>query len=217
MIAKGILFDDIHSYDDFNLILSVEEIKPAKPKETYVDIPGGDGSIDLTEAHGDVKYNDRDCKFTFTMLPTDTMTWEEKKTQVSNYLNGKVRKITLDKDSDYYYRGRCTVDSYLSDKKIRQIVVTAKVHPYKYKQDVTTASFEITSTERTVYITNSRKPVCPTITCTNDNTVVIFDGNTHNLSAGTHKVLEIQFVEGNNMVKLSGTGTVTFRFQEADL
>ena len=68
---KGIQFNDIHSYYDLNLILSVVNIPPAQPKTNYVDLPGGEGSLDLTEALGEVKYNDRDCTFTFTMNPTD--------------------------------------------------------------------------------------------------------------------------------------------------
>ena len=217
MIETGISFDAVHSYIDLNLILSDSDIPPAKPKTTYVDIPGGDGSLDLTEAHGEVKYNDRDCKFTFTVSPAESSTWEEKKTEVSNALNGKNCKITLDKDSEYYYLGRCTVDDYLSDKKINQIVVSAKVKPYKFKQAETSVSFSLSQTQKTVTVTNGRKVVSPIIVCTNDNTTVIFGSITKTLSAGTHKVLDIRFTEGTNTLTVSGSGTITFKFQEGDL
>ena len=217
MIETGISFDAVHSYNDLNLILSDSDIPPANPKTTYVDIPGGDGSLDLTEAHGEVKYNDRDCKFTFTVSPAASVTWEEKKTEVSNTLNGKNCKITLDKDGGYYYLGRCTVDDYLSDKKINQIVVSAKVKPYKFKQTETSVSFSLSQTQKTVTVTNGRKVVSPTIVCTNDNTTVIFGSITKTLSAGTHKVLDIRFTEGTNTLTVSGSGTITFKFQEGDL
>lgn len=217
MIAKGISFGDVHSYYDLNLFLSDSDIKPAKPKTNYVDIPGGDGSVDLTEAHGEVKFYDRDCKFTFTMNPLDAGTWEEKKTEVSNILNGRIFKITLDKDDEFYYLGRCEVNDYLSDKNIKQIVVTAKVKPYKFKQDETSRMFELSENETTVNVTNGRKPVIPFIVCSNDNTNITFGTATFNLSAGEHKILDIQFTEGNNQLILSGTGTVTFLFQEGEL
>ncbi len=217
MIETGIKFGDIHSYDDLNLILSAEDIPPAEPKTSFIDVPGADGSLDMTEAHGEVKYSDRECTFTFTMNPLDSSTWEEKKTEVSNKLNGKVFKITLDKDEDYYYTGRCSVNEFSSDKRIKQIVIAARVHPYKFKQNVTTLNYNLTESQQTINITNARKAVSPTITCTNDNTVIVFGTATFNLSAGTHKVLDIRFVEGNNQLTLSGTGTVTFTFQEADL
>jgi len=217
MIGKGILFGDTHSYYDLNLILSKKEIPPAKAKTTYIDVPGADGSIDLTEAHGEVKYSDRECTFTFSVLPSETMSWEEKMTEISNKLNGLKCKITLDNDEDYYYLGRCTVDSHSSDRKLMQFVVKAKVAPYKLKQYVTNLTFKLTETPKAVDITNSRKSVSPSIECSNDNTVIVFGTSTFNLSAGTHKILDIRFVEGNNSLTISGTGTVKISFQEGDL
>lgn len=222
MIETGIHFDDIHSFYDLNLILSGSEIPPARPKTNYVDISGCDGSVDLTEANGEVKYYDRNgCKFTFAMNPADDLSeaaFEEKKTEVSNALNGRsFERITLDKDPDFYYSGRCEVSEYLSNKRVRRIVVTAKLKPYKLKQDETVRVFAISETVQTVSITNARKAVCPSIECTNNNTVIEFGTATFNLNAGIHKILDIRFTEGINQLKLSGTGSVTFRFQEGDL
>lgn len=217
MIGKGVSFGNIHSYDDLNLILSEAEISPAKAKTNYIDIPGGDGSIDITEAHGEVKFKDRDLKFTFTIHPLDASAFDEKRTEVSNALNGRMFKITLDRDDEYYYLGRCEVNDYLSDKNIHQIVITANVKPYKYKQNETVLVFDLSQTVKTVTIKNGRKSVVPFIECTNDNTVITFGALTVNLSAGTHKILDIQFTEGDNRLKLSGVGNVTFRFQEGEL
>lgn len=217
MISKGILFDDTHSYHDLNLILSAVNIPPAKPKTTYIDIPGADGSLDISEALGEIRFSDRECSFTFTMLPTDFKTWEEKQTEVSNLLNGKEVKIVLDKDDEYYYLGRCTVDSYSEKKKIRQIVVKAKVKPYKHKKFETSISIPLTTSAKIVYLTNSRKTVSPTITCTADNTSITIDGAVYKINAGTHKILDIQLKHGANQLSVSGSGTVTFTYQEADL
>ena len=220
IIERGISFDEIHSYHDLNLILSGSEIKPAEAKTTYVDIAGGDGSADLTEANGEVRYQDRTLKFTFTMNPQDDLSdeaWEEKKTEISNILNGKCFMITRDIDPDYYYQGRCTVDDFKSDKRLRQFVVSAKVRPYKLKHIHTVVSIELTEEPKTITLSNSRKSVSPTIECTNDNTVVAFGGVAVNLNAGIHQVLDVYFKEGNNVVTVAGTGKVVFRYQEGDL
>lgn len=132
---KGVKFNDIHSHKDLNLVLSSVSIPPAQPKTNFIDIEGADGSLDLTEALGEVKYKDRNCEFVFSVFPTDD--FEDKKTEVSNLLNGQVCKITLDKDADYFYFGRCIVDNYKSNKLLRQITVKATVQPYKHKQDET--------------------------------------------------------------------------------
>lgn len=219
MKALGIYFDDIHSYYDLDLFLTQDgvSIPPAQPKTNYVDLAGGDGSLDLTEALGEVKFSDRSCKFTFVVNPASDMTFEEKKTQVSNALNGKQCKITLDKDSDYYYVGRCTVNEHLQDRRILQIVVTATVRPYKLKQNETIAIFALTGSKQMVMLKNGRKSVVPEITCTNDNTVVVFGNITKTLSTGTHKVLDFQLKQGDNLFTVSGSGTITFKYQEAEL
>lgn len=141
MIETGMSFGDIHSFRDLDLILSSVEIPPAKPKENFVDIPGADGSIDMTEALGEVKYSDRTgAKFTFYMNPAGDLSedaWEAKKKEISNSLNGLRCNITLDKDPDYYWQGRCTVNEHASNKKLRKFVVGARLAPYKLKNDVT--------------------------------------------------------------------------------
>ena len=217
MVNKGVTFNDIHSYQDLNLILSASEIPPAKPKTSYIDIPGADGSLDLTEANGEVRYESRDIKFTFTMIPDPIQTFEEKRTEVVNLLNGRVCKVTLDRDEDYYFEGRCSVDSYDADRNHHQIVIAVKASPYKFKQNITKKTIELSETPKTVIMTNGRKSVAPSITCTNFNTIVEFNGGVYKLSQGTHKVLDILFVEGNNRVTVSGFGTITFEYQEGEL
>ena len=348
-ISKGVSFDNIHSFNDLDLIFAGAEIPPATPKENYIDVPGADSSLDLTEALGEVKYNDRSgCKFTFTMNPEGDLSdeaFEAKKTEISNLLNGTVRKITLDKDPDYYYYGRCTVNGYAQDKKIKQFVISAKVKPYKYKQSETTVfvhlcgknlldissmvgeTFSVNTNgtyslyksngnryskkiniyipantsftmsfdeiERTssntlmvqlylsdntsayiamtdsvqtreyntdvvgirfylqsnendgvsitfdkfqiefgseatdyepyqiispqnVILPNSRKTVVPVINCTNETTIT-FKENDYSLSAGTHKILDLQLYKGDNPITVDGTGLVTFTYQEGEL
>lgn len=216
MIETGVLFDRLHSYHDLRLILSALDIPAAVPKTNYVDIPGGDGSIDMTQTHGDVKYKDRDCKFTFTAIPVKESEWESLKTKVNNAINGKTFRITLDKDPGYYYLGRCEIDGYSINKRLRQIVVKARVNPWKFKQNETVATFALSETEKIVTLSNGRRPICPVITCT-DNAVVVFDGHSYELEAGSHKVLNIRFTEGQNTLKVSGNGTITFTYQEGDL
>lgn len=217
MIETGVSFGNIHSFYDLNLILAPFTPTPAKPKLNYVEISGGNGSLDLTEALGEVKYHDREFSFTFTVHPLDSMTFDEKVTQVSNALNGKRCKITLDRDAEYFWDGRCAVNQYKQDRRLNQIVITATVRPYKYKQEVTQATFALSSDFQTVTLMNSRKTAIPKITCTNDNTTIIFGDSRYALSAGTYTPPEICLVQGENTMQISGTGSITFEWQEGDL
>lgn len=220
MIETGISFGDLHSYRDFDLILAEVTIPPASPRESFIDIPGADGAVDMTEAMGEVKYSDRTgAKFTFYMNPAAYLSdaaWEEKKKEISNRLNGLRCKITLDKDPAYYWLGRCKVSDHTANKKKRKIVVAARLAPYKLKTNETTVTVNLTSTQKEINLTNARKTVCPTITCTGNATVVV-SGSEYALSKGTHKILDFQLKEGETSVTVSGTGAITFKYQEGDL
>ena len=214
---KGVYFGEIHSFNDLNLILAPFTPTPAEPQTNFLKVSGRDGLLDLTEANGEVKFNSREFSFTFTIAPADEMTFDEKVSHVSNLLNGRQFKITLDRDPDYYWFGRCVVDKYAQDRRLGQIVVKATVDPYKLKQSATVAAVALSSVEQTIALENGRMAAVPTIECTDDDVVVTFGGDTYILKAGKYRILGIRFVEGYNNLTLSGTGTITFTWQEGAL
>lgn len=213
---KGVYFGEIHSYNNLNLILAPFTPEPAVPQTNLLQVPGRNGLLDLTEANGEVKYNSRNFLFTFTVAPDD-LTFDERLSVVSNALNGRQCKITLERDPDFYWLGRCAVDKYEQDKNIGKIAVRATVDPYKLRQSVSVTTFALTAEEQTVILENDRMAAVPVIDCTDDGAVVSFNGRTHRLNAGTSKILDIRFVEGSNSLTLSGTGTITFTWQEGAL
>lgn len=214
---KGIYFGEVHSYKDLNLLLEPFTPTPAEPQTNLLKIPGRDGYLDLTEANGEVKFNSREFQFAFTIAPGDTLTFDERVSKVASALNGLRCKITLDRDPDYYWTGRCAVDKYAQNKNIGKIVVKATVDPYKLKQSETVATFDLSSDVQEVVLENGRMAAVPVIECTADGTTVAFCGKEYALNAGTSRILDIRFVEGSNVLKLSGTGTITFKWQEGAL
>ncbi len=217
MIESGVTFTYLHSFRDLELILAPFTPTPAQPKTTYIDIPGSDGQLDLTEAHGEIRYKNRDFTFVFTVAPTSEMTFDEKVTQISDALNGRKRQIILDRDPEYYWWGRLTVNEYLQDKNLKQITITAVVEPYKYRVSETSKTFALTETAANIILNNGRKSVVPLIDCTADNTVITCEGGTFALNAGTHRLSDIMLHEGENILTLSGSGEVTFRYREGEL
>ena len=55
------------------------------------------------------------------------------------------------------------------------------------------------------------------ITASKNNARIVFGNASYSLEAGTHQVLGIEFKQGANNLTLSGSGTLEFRFREADL
>ena len=213
---KGVYFGSIHSFRDLNLILEPFTPTPAEPQTNFLQVPGRDGVLDLTEANGEVKFNSRNFSIPFTIVPGDDLTFDERVSKVSSLLNGVQCKITFERDPDFYWIGRCAVEKYAQNKNIGQVVIKATVNPYKLKQNATETTIALSGAEQSVTLANSRMAVVPTITCT-DRTVITFGGETFTLEAGTHKLPGIRLVEGDNALKLSGTGTVTITYQEGAL
>lgn len=129
---QGVNFGGKHSYWDWGLILSeAPVVSPPKPKEKLVDVPGADGSLDLTETlTGKVQYEMRDitCKFTM-MHPRER--WPEMYSDILNHLHGKTVEITLDNDQDWAYIGRAKVDKWEPGQAVANLTIKAKVAPYK--------------------------------------------------------------------------------------
>lgn len=215
MRSKGILFNNLHSYRDFGLVLTDVNIPPATPKTSYIDIPGSDEPLDTTESLGEVRYNPRNCKFVFVLDSSVKMSFENIKEDVNNALNGKVCKITLDVDDEFYYYGRVQVEGYAQRGNFKQIVITAKVQPYKLRREYTkiVANIQI---EGTISCTNLRKSTVPTITADADFTLE-FNGMSVSIAAGENIVPDIKFVQGENTVTCVGTGNITFTYQEGSL
>lgn len=213
---KGIRFGTIHSYTDLNLILSQVALTPATPKTNYLDIPGRDGVLDLTEANGEVKFHSREFQFTFTVAPGDDLTFDKRVSMVSSALNGLRFQITLDRDPDYYWMGRCAVDKYKQDKNIGKIVVKATVDPYKLKSTFTTLEVELSSTWQSITVENGRMPAIPTFVCS-DSGMVTLNNVGLQLKAGVNFSRDLRLVSGTNYIRATGTGTMLIEWQEGEL
>lgn len=213
---QGVKFNDFHSYRDLDLILAPFQMPPATPKTNFFDVPGADGSIDASESLGEIKFNDRTGSFVFSVLPKDD--FEEKKTQISNLLNGLKCKIILDKDPEFYYLGRLMVSDYKANKMLRQITIDFRVQPYKFKKNVTTVEVKPKTPKaaQTVILENNRMSVVPTITTTKDTTITFGDA-TIKMNAGTHKFLNIYLKQGENPITVESEGVVTITYQEGAL
>lgn len=217
-MARGTDFGGVHSNIDLLLIQQRIEVQPAEPKLNLVEVPGADGSKDLSELPaGRVVFNDREIEWTFALYPGED--WDAKHSQVSGALNGRRCKITLDTDPGYYYIGRLVVSKHKIDGLLRQITVKATCYPYKMKHQETIVTNELATEYQTILLYNGRKPVVPTITVT-EETTIRWKGNTYAVSAGEHKILNIELVEGENKLEAkvaSGTGSITVTYREGAL
>ena len=212
-----VFFDGIASFRDWGIYLSSIVIDDPKPKEIYVDIPNGDGALDLTEAlTGEVHYESRPFEAVFTIKP-ETYSVELVR-YLRSYLNGKQRTIRTKEEPGYYLIGRCAT-SIKKDGVLAVLTVKATCQPWKYKNDVTAINTTIgASGTLTINLTNERKRVIPTITASAAVTVV-FNGQTISVNAGTQRLTNIALSYGDNVLTVTGSEgtTVLFEYQEGAL
>lgn len=213
---KGITFGTLHSYKDLNLILSKKEIGAPPVKENKLEIEGADGSIDLTEVFGRPTFGDVTHKFTFTSISrNDSLT---QYSAVKNALHGQKLRIILDDDPAFYYVGRCYVSSYTDEKGIGTILVECDCEPYRYKLTKTVVTKAVDGTE-IITLTNGRKRAVPEITIATDTSLnIVYQAvNIWDLGAGSYTLPDLELVQGDNVVTVTGTGNITFTWQEGDL
>lgn len=230
----GVTFGTKHSYRDWGLLLkSRPVISPPSPKTVYVDIPGSDGVIDLTESlTGDVKFDNRTIKCEFVVLDARNR-WSDIYSEIMDYLHGQRMKVRLDEDPTYYYEGRLQVNEWKSDKVTSTITIEGDVEPYKMEmfsslEDWEWDSFnfetgiirdykEIRVDESlTFMIEGRRKSVVPSFTVVSDDgsgLQVRFNGTTYDLPDGTSRVLNIVIKNGTNTLYFTGNGTVSIDYR----
>ena len=214
---KGIMFGNYHSWNDFQLILASKTIGTPSPKTETIDIPGGDGVLDLTEFFGETKYNNRSLSFEFSsmVIPSEFMTLFSR---VQNALHGKKMTITLDDDPEWYYIGRISVSEWKAEKNIGKLTIDCDCEPYKYQVSTTVITKSISGTLN-ITLPNSRKRAVPTVKVTSDAglTITFGSGKVWNLKSGSYLLPELELVEGDNLVTVTGTGSITFTYTQGKL
>ena len=214
---KGIKFGNYHSYNDFQLILASKTIGTPSPKTETIDIPGGDGVLDLTEFFGETKYGNRNLSFEFSSMVISSEFMSQFST-VQNALHGKKMKIILDDDPGWQYTGRISVSEWKADRNIGKLVVDCDCEPYKYQISPTVLTKSISGSQ-TITLTNTRKRVVPEVKVTSGSglTVTFGSGSVWTLSSGSYLLPELELVEGNNLVTVTGTGSITFTYTQGTL
>ena len=215
MLNDVIFNDEKSAYDEWNIVLTKPEIPLPEPKTSTVDIKGANGLLDLSEAlTGDILYNNRTIKLNFEMM--DDTDFYDLISDISNYLHGRVVTVRLTKDEDYYYIGRASINNWECVKRKGIIVITVNCEPFKYAVQETIRTINVVHETKTITLPNSRKRVCPNIEATGTVKLILGDAE-YDLVEGQQQLINFMLVEGDNIVKISGNGTVRITYRQGAL
>lgn len=226
-MSTGVIFDDrIHTERDWGLKLLSVYMPMPDPKTQILDIPGGDGSIDLTEINGRPAYNDRDgVELVFDLMDGGYESWFLKYSQFAAEVHGKKVKMVLDDDPDHYYMVRLKLDGKKSNPVYGQITFSGTAEPFKYDLVATnepwlwdTFNFEtgvireieeveITAENNTVTIIGAGIDTPPVFVVSQaDNLKLTYGGRTYTLKVGRNRFPAVRVGKEDVTLTFSGTG-----------
>lgn len=143
MRSRKVIIGTKNTYDDWGLILTKADIEYPEVKTDYVDIPKGDGSIDLTEAlTGRVNYKNRKGKLEFDLIAPP----EERQrilTEMATYLHGRVHEVILPDEPDYAYTARISINDLKTSYLVNKVVLELVANPYRMKPTDTVTEIKL--------------------------------------------------------------------------
>lgn len=129
----SITFGDKNTWNDWRLVPSSRPVfNPPAQKTKTLEIPGGDGVIDLSQAlTGYPVYQNRSGSIEFIVM-NDFKPWHMAYSDIMDYLHGQTMRAVLEDDPEYFYEGRFTINNWKSQKDWSRITIDYNVGPYKW-------------------------------------------------------------------------------------
>ncbi len=132
----------INTWDDWHLVPTSRPVfQQGKPKTNYVEIPGSDGQIDLSDVlTGYPTYSNREGSVEFIVMNGYRRSWAAGFSQFANWLHGQKLRCVLDDDASYFYEGRFELNGWTSnnDGTWSNITIDYNLKPYKYGINLST-------------------------------------------------------------------------------
>ncbi len=233
-MGTGVTLDGrIHTERDWGLKLISIYLPMPSPKTQTIDIPGGDGSIDLSEINGRPTYKDREgVQLVFDLLDGDYTTWLMKYSEFAAEVHGRTIKMVLDDEPEHYYMVRLELNSEKTNPIYSKITLSGSAEPFKYDLlssgepwlwDIfnfqtgvirTLMDVEITSTDRTVTILGAGIDNPPVFVVTEANNLqLIHGGRTYTLKVGRNRFPAVRVGKEDVTLTFSGTGKLSIEYR----
>ena len=200
---------------DNGMIVAPYAIPMPEPQTNFVEIPGRDGALDLSEALGTVRYTDRTIPLTlYARAPFDSLV-----STFATDVHGRRMNVIFDRDPTYYYDARITIEDVERHWSYCEMSLECRAKPYKLEQ-FETAITVLPTGSATVTLANTRMPVVPSISVSAEMTLAFTIGGKDysvTIPAGTHTVPSLVLVEGNTEIGITGTGSATFTYRKGAL
>lgn len=205
-------------------LLSALTLEKAVAHESYTDVPGHSGPLDLSTVltDGEPYYESRQFEAVLESSEGTRLEREQRIDHMVNLLDGWRFNMILPDDPLHYINGRVSVEKLYNDLAHASVRVTATCDPWRYNNSETVVGLIATTAEQTVSLKNTgRLSVVPNITVTGGDVRLVFNANGEErswaLSPGEYLLADIYLKTGSVPLRYSGTGQITLRYREAVL
>lgn len=233
-MSNGVTFGDkIHTEKDWGLKLISIYMPMPNPKTRLVDIPGADGTVDLTEVNGRPAYKDRTgLELVFDLLDGDYRQWFMKYSEFAKHIHGKKVKMILDDEPNHYYMVRIKLDGKKTNPVYGRIVLSGDAEPFKYDLIASNepwlwdsfsfitgvirelTDIDITASEKTVVIRGAGIDTAPVFIVTQANNLKLtYEGRTYLLKVGRNRFPAVRAGENDVTLNFSGTGKMSIEYR----
>lgn len=198
------------------------ELADAEYKQNFMDVPGRDGSLDMSGAltDGEPKYGSRALTAVFECSEGTRLERKERIDTMVNWLSGWRVAITLPDDATHYIMGRLHVQRLYNNMAHCSVQVSAVCDPWRLSTEETVVNLTATTEAQTQeFVNNGRKTLVPLVEITGDSAEVllVFGTASWALGAGTYQLPDLVLPQGSSSLTYSGTGDIKITYREAVL
>ena len=216
-MKRFFIIDKFNTWHDWHLTLTAKDLTDPEPKTNYITLDGVSGTLDVTEAlTGEVEFNDRTVTASFMCSEGTHKDREALYRTITAALHGKKVKLVEPDDPDHFFLGRIKIKAPGKHPAYMAFTVEAVCDPWRYAIHETERVVPVSGAADVILRNNGRRTVCPVINVTGAVSIVC-NGVTTSLTDGSYKITDIRLRQGVNVIGVSGEGSVTFVYREAEL
>lgn len=204
-----------HLPDEYGCFHIHTEVAPPEPRIEMLEIPLRDGALNTSAILSDVvHYSTREIVLGLE-TPALRSEWPLIREALMRDFHGQAVQLTIDTEPTWYWEGYAVVEQMTDNGGSAGWTIRVTAQPFKRSKSETRLNDVFSTGEHTIHIDTWR--AYPTFTASTDTLSLEYKGVTHALPEGDSTIYGLFFTRGDNVITLTGNGTIQIRYREGAL
>lgn len=199
---------------DYNANYIHKEIQPPTPRQEWVDVPLRDGAINATKYLSDRPFfMTREIKIGFELRGPRGM-WPLTWSKLLADFHGQEVRVVFSDDAAFFWEGSATVGPLVDNGATAGVTITVTAQPFKKSVAILTVVNGAAITGDVTYTFNvPYMRAFPTFETSATGFTVKYGDETWTLPQGKSTAYGLTLMEGENELKIHGSGIITIKYQ----